>query len=91
MTNSQSSKVPRQVPLLVILGGLLILAMALFFLLNRPSTAGGVPKLVADQPEINFGDVKLGQPVQASFTLTNTGSGTLRFSQEPYIEVRAGC
>lgn len=91
MTNSQSSKVPRQVPLLVILGGLLILAMALFFLLNRPSTAGSVPKLVADQPEINFGDVKLGQPVQASFTLTNTGTGTLRFSQEPYIEVREGC
>jgi len=91
MTNSQSSKVPRQIPLLVILGGVLILAMALFFLFNHSSTTGGVPNLVADQQEINFGDVKLGQPVQASFKLTNTGTGTLRFNQEPYIEVREGC
>lgn len=91
MKNSQTSIVPRQMPLLVILGGVLILAIALFFLLNQPSIAGGAPKLVADPQEINFGDVKLGQPVLASFTLTNTGTATLRFSQEPYIEVREGC
>lgn len=84
-------------PLLLILGGLFALVIALIIGFGRPrSSVATIPSngnsvLVADQQEINLGDVKLGQTVQASFKLTNTGTTPLNFIKKPYIEVREGC
>ena len=51
----------------------------------------GAPRLSVDVEEINLGDIPVGQSVQASFRLTNTGNQTLKFREAPYIEVKEGC
>jgi hypothetical protein len=84
-----------RLPLFLVLGGGLILVVALIIIFSQsassPATSNDQPALVADQQEINLGDVKLGQYVQASFILTNTGNTLLKFTEAPYIEVREGC
>jgi len=44
-----------------------------------------------DQEVIDYGDVKLETNLTFAVKVTNTGDGTLRFREEPYIEVREGC
>ncbi len=84
-------------PALLIGLGLLLMALAVYFALaNRPggtSTAGegGSPQLVADQEQIDLGQVKVNQPVTASFELTNQGDQPVRITGEPWIEVVSGC
>ncbi len=51
----------------------------------------GRPALQVDQEKLDFGDVKLGQTVEAKFEVTNVGDQPLRFAQEPYVEVVEGC
>lgn len=82
-------------PLVVVAAGLL-LVLAAFLTLRRPSSgvaieAQGAPRLKADRQEINLGDVRLGTTVEAAFELSNVGDQPLRFSEPPYIEVREGC
>ncbi len=55
------------------------------------TTTGGGPHLVVDKTEENFGDVKLGQQITASFTISNTGGEPLRFTEAPYVELIEGC
>jgi hypothetical protein len=87
---------------LAIVAGVGVLAVAAFLLLRgslaaSPPSAGftpqvqGGPRLSADKPKIDLGNVKLGQTVQASFEIANTGDQPLRFSEAPYIEVVEGC
>jgi hypothetical protein len=60
----------------------------------RPSTVAaevGTPELRVDRETIDFGRVAMGQWVEATFTLTNTGDGSLRFHDEPWVEIAAGC
>lgn len=86
-------------PLLVALGGFVLVAAALFAVWKsgqpQPATVpvevAGQPSLKVDKEKIDFGDVKVGDQVSASFTLTNVGDKTLRFTEDPYIEVREGC
>ena len=84
-------------PLLLLVGGGLLLVMGAIFALNRPSQpkapieVTGAPSLKVDQEEVNLGDVKLGRTVEVSFQLTNVGDQTLRFSEAPYIEIKEGC
>jgi hypothetical protein len=86
-------------PLLIALGGFVLVAAALFALWKSgqpqqatvPVEGAGQPSLKVDKEEIDFGDVKVGDQVSASFTLTNVGDKTLRFTEDPYIEVREGC
>jgi hypothetical protein len=78
-----------------LLGGGVILVIALL-LLNLPDrnteqAVNGTPTIVVDQERIDYGDVKLDTPLTFKFTVTNTGDGELRFSQEPFIEVIEGC
>jgi hypothetical protein len=80
-------------PLLLALGGLLIL-LAIFAAgggLNRSQSASGGPRLQVDQERVDFGEVKMGDPVSATFKLTNRGDRALRFTKEPYISVVEGC
>jgi hypothetical protein len=44
-----------------------------------------------DQQKIDYGDVKFGVNKTFTIKVTNTGDGTLRFSEEPYVEVLEGC
>lgn len=74
-------------PLLLALGGLALILAAWF----ASQQERGAPSLQVDQQEINLGDVKVDQVVQASFTLTNVGDAPLRFTKAPYIEVVEGC
>lgn len=58
---------------------------------NYTPEVSGAPSLKPDKEVIDFGDVKLGEWVSASFEITNIGDERLRFLQKPYIEVREGC
>ena len=70
-------------------GGLLLLAAVLFARSN--GNGGGTPSLSVDQDKIDYGYVKFGETRQFAFKVTNTGDGTLRFKEQPYIEVVEGC
>lgn len=75
---------------LVGLGGVLLL-LAAFFLTGRNSDGGGTPSLAVDQQKIDYGYVKFGKSRSFAIKVTNTGDGTLRFRENPYIEVLEGC
>jgi hypothetical protein len=70
-------------------GVLLILAAFLFARQNRDG--GGTPSIAVDQQKIDYGDVKFGVNKTFAIKVTNTGDGTLRFKENPYIEVVEGC
>lgn len=87
------------VPLLLVVGGVVLIAGALFTLWKsgQPDTSkvpievNGSPRLKVDTETVDLGDVPLNKPVTVSFQLTNVGDKTLRFSEKPYIEVLEGC
>ena len=56
-----------------------------------PQKISGQPALEVDRQAVDLGDVKLGQPVEVSFEVTNAGGQPLVFTEEPYIEVKEGC
>jgi len=70
-------------------GGLLLLAAVLFARSN--GDGGGTPSLSVDQNKIDYGYVKFGENRQFAVKVTNTGDGTLRFKEKPYVEVLEGC
>ena len=86
---------PIWLPLIIVVGVVLI---AVAVLSNNSSPAapgapatGGAPALSVDKDKFDFGNVPLGQTVQVSFEVANTGDAPLRFKEKPYIEVAAGC
>ncbi|MBV6395079.1 MAG: hypothetical protein HFACDABA_00650 [Anaerolineales bacterium] len=76
--------------LLLALGGAFI-ALALFLFARQGSDGGGAPSIAVDQQRIDYGDVKFGVEKTFAIKITNTGDGTLRFKEDPYIEVVEGC
>ena len=66
-------------------GGLLLIAAVLF------ARGGGTPSIKVDQDKIDYGYVQFGENRQFALKVTNTGDGTLRFKEEPYIEVLEVC
>lgn len=56
---------------------------------NQP--VAGQSGLQVDRQLVDLGDVKLGQPVEVSFELKNTGDQPINFTAKPYIEVKEGC
>jgi hypothetical protein len=73
-------------------GGVLLIAAALFMAFgDNNDSSGGIPALAVDQQTIDYGDVKLATNLTFEIKVTNTGDGTLRFKEDPYIEVREGC
>ena len=77
--------------ILLSLGGLLLLAAAAFIFFQNNDTGGGTPRLAVDQEKIDWGTVKNNTPKVITITVTNTGDGTLRFKQKPYVQVVEGC
>ena len=76
---------------ILMIGGALLLAAGIIFGLQRIGGEGGTPALAVDQEVIEYGDVKFNVPLTFAIKVTNTGDGTLRFKEQPYIEVRDGC
>ena len=74
---------------LVALGGVLLLIAAFF--LARQGGGGGTPTIKVDQQKIDYGYVKFGESRSFTIQVTNTGEGTLRFKENPYIEIVEGC
>ena len=77
--------------LLVILGGGLLILAAVLFANRGGGNVSGTPQLAVDQDKIDYGYVKFGENRQFALKITNTGDGTLRFKEDPYIEVLEGC
>jgi hypothetical protein len=75
---------------LLALGGGLLLLVAILFARNN-GTGGGTPSISVDQDKIDYGYVRFGETRQFAIKVTNTGDGTLRFKEQPYIEVLEGC
>jgi uncharacterized protein (DUF58 family) len=73
----------------IITGGGLMLLVALALLIQAGTR--GAPQLSVDRELVDFGPVKMGEMVTASFTITNTGSAPLVFSEIPRVRVVAGC
>ncbi len=76
---------------LVAIGGVLLIIAAFFFANQGGGDGGGTPSIAVDQQKIDYGDVKFGVNKTFAIKVTNTGDGTLRFKEEPYIEVLEGC
>lgn len=71
-------------------GGVL-LVLAAFLFASQNGDGGGTPSIAVDQQKIDYGDVKFGVNKTFAIKVTNTGDGTLRFKEDPYIEVVEGC
>ncbi len=99
MTPIPSSPKRQKSGLYVLLGGVIVIGVALFLAFYKPPPAGTAgtppsgndPRLVADKGQVDLGDMKLGATADVSFKLTNTGSAPLQFKEAPYIEVKEGC
>jgi len=72
------------------IGGVLLL-LAAFLFARQNGDGGGTPSIAVDQQKIDYGDVKFGVNKTFAIKITNTGDGTLRFKEEPYIEILEGC
>ena len=83
-------KQPATPVLALVIGAVLLIAAALFFVFGS-SHASGTPKLQVDQSKIDFGDVKLDTSETFAIKVVNTGDGVLTFTETPYIEVLEGC
>ncbi len=75
----------------IILAGVLLIVAAFYFANQDGGDVGGSPSIAVDQQKIDYGDVKFGVNKTFAIKVTNTGDGTLRFKEEPYIEVLEGC
>jgi len=75
--------------LLAVLGGILLVVAGVLF--ARQGGGGGTPSIAVDQQKIDYGDVKFDVGKTFAIKVTNTGDGTLRFKEEPYIQVLEGC
>ena len=76
---------------LVVFGGILLILAAFFFTNQGGGDGGGTPSIAVDQQKIEYGDQKFGTNLTFAIEVTNTGDSTLRFKEEPYIEVLEGC
>jgi len=75
---------------LVVFGGILLIVAAFFFA-NQSGDGSGTPSIAVDQQKIDYGDVKFNVEKTFTIKITNKGDGTLRFKEDPYIEVLEGC
>jgi hypothetical protein len=76
---------------LVALTALFILGSVFVFANNGSADSGGTPAITVEEANIDMGYIKLGEYRSINIKVTNTGDGTLRFKEQPYIEVLEGC
>jgi hypothetical protein len=85
-------------PILAFGGILLIFAAFLFANSARGRNEGngrndgaGTPNITVDQEKIDYGYVKFGNSESFKIRVSNKGDGTLRFAEQPYVQVMEGC
>ncbi len=71
--------------------GVVLVVVAVAIAARPASKEGGTPVLAVEPATIDFGYLKLNTPKTFALTITNTGQGTLRFTEQPYLEVLEGC
>ncbi|UCE00479.1 MAG: hypothetical protein JSV42_07095 [Chloroflexota bacterium] len=78
---------------ILMFGGALLIAAGILFGVQGSDSgiSSGRPALTLGQDTIQYGDVKFNTNLSFEIKVTNSGDGTLRFKEEPYIEVREGC
>ena len=76
---------------LTVIGGVLLIIAAFFFVRQGSGDGSGTPSIAVNQQKIDYGDVKFNVEKTFAIKVTNTGDGTLRFKEDPYIEVLEGC
>ena len=76
---------------LVAVGGVLLVAAIFVFANPGSADSGGTPGIAVEEQNIDMGYIKLGETRTLNIKVTNTGNGTLRFKEKPYIEVLEGC
>lgn len=76
---------------LVLFGGIVLAAAALIWSSWGGGDGGGTPSIAVDRHTIDYGDVNFGVKKTFAIKVTNTGDGTLRFREGPYIEILEGC
>ena len=81
----------RNTTILLAIGGFLLVFAAILFARQGGGDGGGTPSIAVDQQLIDYGDVKFNTNKTFAVKVTNTGDGTLRFKEEPYIQVLEGC
>lgn len=79
----------------ILLGGLALVAIVILALtviaLTPNRTYGGTPQLQVSTARLDLGKQILGTTVRASFTVKNTGTGTLTLSAPSTPHVLQGC
>lgn len=58
---------------------------------NFTPDVSGAPALEVEQENLDFGDVRLGETVEAVFRIKNMGDQPLRIGESPQVEVLDGC
>ncbi len=96
LRKQKNQQIQNKPPLFLILGGFVIIVIALLFAFQKKSVSFtpeviGQASLKTDKEVVDLGDVKLGQTVNVSFDLENVGDVPLRFTSVPTIEVKEGC
>ncbi len=86
---------------LIASGGLLLVAILAFALVNRSATQSAPPpgftpqaegpRIAVDREVMDFGKRPLDIPVEAVFRVRNVGSAPLRIQGRPQVEVVEGC
>jgi hypothetical protein len=71
--------------------GLIVTALFTFRSNNPAEVSGGTPAISVDRQMIDYGDLADFTKITFTITVTNTGTGMLRFSETPYVEVLEGC
>ena len=87
----QQSKSPSAPLIAIIIGGIVLLAAAIYLSVAGRNNTGGTPEISVDQSTIDYGTVQFDTPLSFKVRVTNTGDGTLRFKSNPVIEVVEGC
>jgi hypothetical protein len=78
-------------PWLILAFGGILVVIAGFLFARQNGSGSGTPSIAVDQQKIDYGDVKFGVEKTFAVKITNAGDGTLRFKEDPYIEVLEGC
>lgn len=99
--SNKPKQFPSWIPASLGLAGLILIGLAAWSLFSERLAAPassratpevrGAPRLKVDKEVVDLGDVPLGQWVQVSFVLKNTGDQALRLIEAPYIKVLEGC
>ena len=91
MSKKYKKQKKKNIPWLILAMGGILVVVAAFFFARQNGDGGGIPSIAVDQQKIDYGDVKFGVNKTFAIKVTNTGDGTLRFKEDPYIEVLEGC